>query len=243
MLRFCILAGATCASASSLLRRAPENVPSFVLDYAPVVYLHSEDPYLPSDIGNQLANTEPKANFTAIKDAPSPLTLDNLAELNNLGGKNVYLTSKVRPDKNPEYLRGVLPNDDGETEGAVSTAVIVNDHGDGTVDAFYLYFYAFDYGGFYVGQDIGNHIGDWEHNMIRFVNGKPSELWYSQHSDGQAFEYDVLEKYDGGQRVSPSLSPVMRNTSNEVLARRLQRKRLPRSLRHRRNPRLRHSKL
>jgi hypothetical protein len=213
MLRFCILAGATFASASSLLRRAPENVPSFVLDYAPVVYLHSEDPYLPSDIGNQLANTEPKANFTAIKDVPCPLTLDNLAELNNLGGKDVYLTSKVRPDKNPKYLRGVLPNDKGETEGAVSTAVIVNDHGDDTVDAFYLYFYAFDHGGFYVGQDIGNHIGDWEHNMIRFVNGKPSELWYSQHSDGQAFEYDVLEKYDGGQRVSPSSSLAPHNTS------------------------------
>jgi hypothetical protein len=188
-----------------LSKRAPGNVPSFVLDYAPVVFLHSEDPYLPSDIGNQLANTEPRVNFTAIKGAPSPLTLDNLAELNNLGGKNVYLTSKIRPDQNPKYLRGVLPDDKGETEGAVSTIVIVNDHGNDTVDAFYLYFYAFDYGGFYVGQDIGNHIGDWEHNMIRFKAGKPSEVWYSQHSDGQAFEYDVLEKYDGGLRVSPSL--------------------------------------
>jgi hypothetical protein len=205
MLRSCLLATATCASAAILSKRAPGNVPSFVLDYAPVVFLHSEDPYLPSDIGNQLANTEPRVNFTAIKDAPSPLTLDNLAELNNLGGKNVYLTSKVRPDQNPKYLRGVLPDDKGETEGAVSTIVIVNDHGNDTVDAFYLYFYAFDYGGFYVGQDIGNHIGDWEHNMIRFKAGKPSEVWYSQHSDGQAFEYDVLEKYDGSLRVSPSL--------------------------------------
>jgi hypothetical protein len=169
MLRFCLLASATCASAAAILsKRAPENLPSFVLDYAPVVYLHSEDPYLPSDIGNQLANTEPRVNFTAIKDAPNPLTLDNLAELNDLGGKNVYLTSKIKPDENPEYLHGVLPNDKGETEGAVSTTVIVNDRGNDTVDVFYMYFYAFDYGGFYVGQDIGNHIGDWEHNMIRF---------------------------------------------------------------------------
>jgi hypothetical protein len=169
MLRFCVLASATCASAAAILSKcARENVPSFVLDYAPVVYLHSEDPYLPSDIGNQLANTEPRVNFTAIKDAPNPLTLDNLAELNDLGGKNVYLTSKIRPDENPEYLHGVLPNDRGETEGAVSTTVIVNDRGNDTVDVFYMYFYAFDYGGFYVGQDIGNHIGDWEHNMIRF---------------------------------------------------------------------------
>lgn len=38
--------------------------------------------------------------------------------------------------------------------------------------------------------------------MIRFVDGKPSKVWFSQHSGGQAFKYDVLDKYDGGLRVS-----------------------------------------
>lgn len=167
-----------------------------------MVFLHSEDLYLPSDIGNQLCNTEPRANFTPIENAPSPLTLDNLAELNSLGGKDVYLTSKVRPNERPEYLRGVLPNQDGKTENAVSATIIVNDHGDDTVDVFYMYFYAFDFGGHYLDQDVGNHVGDWEHNMIRFVGGEPSQVWFSQHSAGQAFKYDVLEKYDGGIRVS-----------------------------------------
>jgi len=204
MLRSCILAGAACASvsASDLLKRAPENVPSFVIDYAPMVYLHSQDLYLPSDIGNQLTNTEPRANFTPIPNGPNPLTLENLADLNNLGGKDVYLTSNVRPNERPEYFRGVLPNSDGETENAVTATIIVNDHGHETVDVFYFYFYAFDFGGHYFGQDIGDHIGDWEHNMIRFVDGKPSKVWFSQHSGGQAFKYDVLDKYDGGLRVS-----------------------------------------
>ena len=82
----------------------------------------------------------------------------------------------------------------------------VNDHGDKTVDAFYFYFYAFDFGGNYFDQDVGDHIGDWEHNMIRFVDEKPSQVWFSQHSAGQAFEYKVLEKFNGGPRVSNSQS-------------------------------------
>lgn len=96
-------------------------------------------------------------------------------------------------------------------------------------------------------QDVGDHVGDWEHNMIRFVDGKPSELWYSQHSGGQAFEYDALEKYAGGLRVSlPCLSAsachVVHVLTTQTTARRLQRKWLPRSLRNQRHPRLRNPK-
>lgn len=161
MLRLTLLSlYATWALATRLVSRAPDGVPSFVVAYAPIVYLHSQDPYLPSDIGAQLVNTEPRVNFTVVDGSPSPLTLDNLADLNSLGGEDVYLTSKIKPDENPEYLRGVLPNDDGRTESAVSSVVIVNDHKDGTIDAFYLYFTAFDYGGDYVGQNIGNHVGE-----------------------------------------------------------------------------------
>lgn len=200
---FALLACANLALASGVLRnRAPDNIPSFVVQYAPIVYLHTQDPYWPSDISAQLANTEPKVDFQVVNNAPSPLTLDNLANLNDLGGENVYLTSKTKPDQNPEYLRGVLPNENGKTDGAVSSAIIVNDHGDGTVDAFYFYFYAFDFGGTYVGHNIGNHVGDWEHNMVRFVNETPKAIWYSRHSNGQAFEYETVDKYDNGLRVS-----------------------------------------
>lgn len=159
MLRFTLPSlYATCAFATRLVNRAPDGVPSFVIDYAPIVYLHSQDPYLPSDIGAHLVNTEPRVNFTVVDGAPSLLTLDNLVGLNKLGGEDVYLTSKVKPYENPESLRGVLPNSDGKTEGVVSSVVIVNDHKDGTVDAFYFYFTAFDYGGDYVGHNIGNHV-------------------------------------------------------------------------------------
>jgi len=194
MILLTVVSFALCAFGAQVVRRAPDGVPEFVVKYAPIVYLYLEDLYKPSDIATQLANTEPEVDFNVVSD--QPLTLDDLAFLNDLGGVNVYLTSKVKPDSKPipEYLLGVLPNDEGETEGAVSSTIIVNDHGDGTVDAFYFYFYAFDRGAF----SIGNHVGDWEHSMIRFVDQTPSALWYSQHSSGQAFKYSAVQKYGDG---------------------------------------------
>lgn len=33
--------------------------------------------------------------------------------------------------------------------------------------------------------------------MIRFENGEPKEIWYSQHSLGQAFTFAATEKING----------------------------------------------
>lgn len=151
-----------------------------------------------------MSNTRPTLNFTAVESVASPLTLANLDTLNAQGGDDVYLTSIDNPDDNPQWLLGVSPDASGKTNGAVTSAIIVNDHGNGEVDAFYMYFYAFNYGGDYFGFTIGDHIGDWEHNMIRFKNGKPQAVWYSQHSNGQAFYYSTTLKYQNGVRVSPS---------------------------------------
>lgn len=158
------------------------------------MWLHSEDPYFPSDIGAQLAHTQPRTNFVAVQGAPSPLTLDNLASLNSLGGPNIFLTSVDDVTTNPAWLNGVKPDSAGKTNGAISAAVIVNDRGSGNVDVFYMYFFAFNRGNTVFGREIGSHVGDWEHNMIRFKDGKPQSLWYSQHAYGQAFTYGAVEK-------------------------------------------------
>lgn len=41
-----------------------------------------------------------------------------------------------------------------------------------------------------------------EHNMVRFVNGVPKYVWYSQHASGQAFKYEAVKKDKSGFRVS-----------------------------------------
>lgn len=202
------LAFTACVLSAPMSKRQA-GVPSYVLTYAPMVYLYSSDPYRPSDIMAQLTNTQPEVNYTVVSGAPSPLTLDNLKDLNDLGGTDVYLTSKDNIEDQPAWLYGVGPNSSGETEGAVSCAIIVNDHGGGLVDAFYMYFYAFNYGGDYFGFIIGDHVGDWEHNMVRFQNGTPTAVWYSQHSNGEAFTYDTVQKYTDGLRVSLLLSGIV----------------------------------
>lgn len=208
------------------VRSAPQalqvaGIPQYAIDYgtflcpfyivyicllllAPIIWLHKDESYNPSDISNQVSNTRPSINLTAIKDLPSPLTLENLDSLNKYGnsGMNVYLTSIVDVTTAPQWLGGVAPDSTGKTNGAVSCAVIINDHGKGWVDVFYMYFYAYNLGNTVFGQELGDHIGDWEHNMIRFQDGEPQAIWYSQHGNGQAFTYRATEK-DSVQNLRP----------------------------------------
>ena len=52
-----------------------------------------------------------------------------------------------------------------------------------------------------LGLRFGNHVGDWEHTMVRFVNGVPDVVYYSEHSGGAACTYSPVEK-SGDRPVS-----------------------------------------
>lgn len=45
-----------------------------------------------------------------------------------------------------------------------------------------------------LGVRYGNHVGDWEHSMVRFVNGVPDTVFFSAHSGGFAYKYSAVEK-------------------------------------------------
>lgn len=90
---------------------------------------------------------------------PTPLTLDNLDALNSEGGTSVYLTSDDDVTTHPAWLNGVKPDSTGKTDGATSLAVIVNDRGNGEVDAFYMYFYTYNWGGVLLEQNVDDHVG------------------------------------------------------------------------------------
>ncbi|KAJ5918270.1 hypothetical protein N7454_010645 [Penicillium verhagenii] len=86
----------------------------------------------------------PQVNWTVVAGAPSPLTLDNLDELNALGNESVYLTTAggIAQTPQPPWWDGITPDSDGRTGNGTGCAIIVVDHGYGEVDAFYFYFYA-----------------------------------------------------------------------------------------------------
>jgi hypothetical protein len=46
---------------------------------------------------------------------------------------------------------------------------------------------------------IGDHVGDWEHVMVRFYNGEPQYLFMSTHSNGMAYNYSSLMTSEGNR--------------------------------------------
>jgi hypothetical protein len=78
--------------------------------------------------------------------------------------------------------------------------LLVIDKGNGIVDAFWFYFYSFNLGNVVLNVRFGNHIGDWEHCLVRFHHGIPKALFFSAHSGGEAYSYEAVEKI--GRRVS-----------------------------------------
>ena len=151
---------------------------------------------MPSDISAQVSNTIPKIKYNDVAGAPSPLTLDNLDQLNGMGGKDIWLTSKEGITKYPTWFNGVKPDANRKTPNAYTAAIVVVDKGADVVDVFYFYFHAFNDGTKVLGLEFGAHVGDWEHNMIRFKGGMPEAVYFSQHASSQTFTYKAVEKMD-----------------------------------------------
>ncbi|KAF2850235.1 hypothetical protein T440DRAFT_109289 [Plenodomus tracheiphilus IPT5] len=72
--------------------------------------------------------------------------------------------------------------------------LIVVPKGDGVVDAFWMFFYSYNLGNAVFNVRFGNHVGDWEHTTVRFQHGKPKAVFFSEHSFGEAYTWDAVEK-------------------------------------------------
>lgn len=179
---------------ASAMQQSQSAIPSFVLEYAPLLWLSEFERYMPSDIASQVLHTMPRVNHVPVANTPSPLTLDNLDQLNALGGKDVSLASRKGIAAYPEWYNGVAPDDNRKTNKIISSAIVTVDKANGILDAFYFYFHAFNEGNIVEGWEFGSHVGDWEHNMIRFQNGVPQAVYFSQHANSQTFTYSAVEK-------------------------------------------------
>lgn len=171
-----------------------ENISSHTYNgAAPLVWLDPGEEFFPTDLTSFLNNVHPTLKGANIGDAPSPLSLDNLSQLNK-NGPNVALSTNDDFTTGPQWIRGNLPDSNGNAGDTFSCAIVVRDRGGGAVDAFYFYFFGYNRGNTVLFNELGDHVGDWEHTMVRFQNGIPQTAWLSAHEAGGAFRYSALEK-------------------------------------------------
>ncbi|RMZ77186.1 hypothetical protein DV738_g4466, partial [Chaetothyriales sp. CBS 135597] len=111
-----------------------------------------------------------------------------LAKSNNSwrGKYHEELRRRSADSKPEEKIRG------GKSE-APAVLLTVN-KGNGIVDAFWFFFYSFNLGNVVFNIRFGNHVGDWEHTMIRFQHGEPKAVFFSEHNFGSAYSYEAVEK-------------------------------------------------
>ena len=72
--------------------------------------------------------------------------------------------------------------------------LILVDKGSGILDAFWFFFYSYNLGQTVLNIRFGNHVGDWEHCMIRFEHGVPRAMFLSEHAGGKAYAWKAMEK-------------------------------------------------
>ncbi|KAL6899965.1 hypothetical protein GGI43DRAFT_405934 [Trichoderma evansii] len=203
----CVLAKPWTRSTASPILSAPNRiVPDYVTKYAPLVWLHSDDPFRPSDLLEHIRHTTPAVNHSFVPDLPE-LNLDNLALLNNISSETVALTSHDDVTTLPAWLYGENPDESGRIANATACVVVLVERSPRDVDAFFFYFYSYDRGANITqvveplnrpiedtehGMHFGDHVGDWEHNMVRFRDSKPTGIYYSQHAGGAAYNWDDM---------------------------------------------------
>ncbi|KAI6248247.1 putative vacuolar protein sorting-associated protein TDA6 [Erysiphe necator] len=78
--------------------------------------------------------------------------------------------------------------------------LIIVEKDSGILDAFWFYFYSYNFGTTVFNIRFGNHVGDWEHSLIRFKNGVPQAVFFSAHSGGLAYDWNAVEKGKGKGR-------------------------------------------
>ncbi|KAL2204211.1 hypothetical protein CC79DRAFT_1324983 [Sarocladium strictum] len=99
---------------------------------------------------------------------------------------------RLHPKPQRLFGRGHKPDKDGYTRAPA--ILILVDKGSGIVDAFWMFFYSYNLGQTVLGIRFGNHVGDWEHCMIRFEHGVPRGMYLSEHEGGQAYAWEAFEK-------------------------------------------------
>jgi len=141
-------------------------------------------------------------------DLPPEDVEDAGADWSDIGLGSFQEQGGERP--NPEQIqsRAITSHLNKPAKGGRSDApavLVVVDKGHGVVDAFWFYFYSYNRGNAVLNVRFGNHVGDWEHSMVRFHHGQPKAVFLSEHSFGEAYTYEAVEKIGKRVRLERSL--------------------------------------
>lgn len=95
-----------------------QTIPQYALDFAPLVYLHSDEVFWPSDLNQHLNNVQPQINFSTInsylatgQSTQAFLTAGNLETIDPTEQELIYLSSKepiFDLDASPWYINSSL---------------------------------------------------------------------------------------------------------------------------------------
>ncbi|MFT3766208.1 MAG: Vps62-related protein [Minicystis sp.] len=169
--------------------------------YAPRVWLAAGERFLPSSVDAFLPNVHKDSGDGVVRYTTNQdLGCDSCSDPPFLSGQ--------RPDQVsvPVYAQIVNRTTNGQPSN--------------TTDVIYWTFYPYNDGkdvciGLWGGslgcvggyESFGNHVGDWEHVMIRFVNGNPTQVFLSAHDGGAPFNYGdpALTLVDGHPVVFAAL--------------------------------------
>ncbi|MEU9015070.1 Vps62-related protein [Streptomyces sp. NPDC048479] len=145
---------------------------------APRIWLDSDEQYFPADVEDFLPHVREEDGYLVTKQ---PLGCDSCTDPRFLYGQRPYERDV------PAYAQILNRTQDG----APTTIT----------DIFYWMFYPYNQGKeVCVGWDspagciggtkrFGNHVGDWGHAAIRFVDNLPHQLFLSSHSGGTQYFY------------------------------------------------------
>ena len=203
------------------------KIPQYIIDNCPLVQLHSEEEYWPADVNEYVKHfhlTDTFNNTIPINGLDTKLSslqslravyLNTSIHSNQSGGdsdsdgissRGLFLTSNEDFSKDPSWLHGYRPDYGTGRIKKGPAVLIVMDKGNGWVDAFWFYFYPFNLGPYIMGYGPwGNHIGDWEHSLVRFYMGEPKYLWMSAHAGGTAYKFEAIEKVKKLRRIDGEL--------------------------------------
>ena len=101
-----------------------------------------------------------------------------------------FLSSAPDPHIAPSEAKHLRPG-----YSPAPAVLVVVEKPNNITDAFWFFFYSFNLGNTVFNVRFGNHVGDWEHTLIRFQNGKPIEAFLSEHNFGSSYTFQALEKH------------------------------------------------